>query len=266
MGQHTEEVLREKLGLVDEDLATLRDKECSEREGLAIWTGPLDSAAAPFYCGLGWGAPSSCEDRYDGPPLGYVFWVAIIAALIRPRSAPFAAPGPAPVENTSGTTSSLAGCGQRQRGWYTTVECARRGIGVVLGLTPIFTYGISLAMRLETFAALRATGLSFGFVGVVMFVVPSQSLPDPAMIPWMLFGLGAPLTYALANILIDRMRPKTGNTLSHTTGMVWFGAIFMLPVCLLAGAFHVPAFPPSGPDIGVWRTVVRVSHSSRYSR
>ena len=27
VGQHTEEVLREKLGLVDEDLATLRDKE-----------------------------------------------------------------------------------------------------------------------------------------------------------------------------------------------------------------------------------------------
>ena len=26
-GQHTEEVLREKLGLIDEDLATLRDKE-----------------------------------------------------------------------------------------------------------------------------------------------------------------------------------------------------------------------------------------------
>ena len=27
VGQHTEEVLREKLGLIDEDLATLRDKE-----------------------------------------------------------------------------------------------------------------------------------------------------------------------------------------------------------------------------------------------
>ena len=137
--------------------------------------------------------------------------------------------------------------------WYTTVKYVPAGaLAVVLGLTPIFTYGISLAMRLETFAALRATGLSFGFVGVIMFVVPSESLPDPSMIPWLLFGLGAPLTYALANILIDRMRPETGNTLSHTTGMVWFGAIFMLPVCLLAEAVHVPSFPPANPDIAVF--------------
>ena len=107
-------------------------------------------------------------------------------------------------------------------------------------------------MRLENFVALRAAGLSLGFVGVILFVAPRESLPDPSMVPWLLFGLAAPLTYSLANILIDRLRPATGNSLSLTTGMVWFGAIVMLPVCLLADAFHVPMLPLRVQDIAVF--------------
>ena len=211
-----------------------------------------------FYCGLGWGAAvaiAKIATTGGVHPLGYVFWVAFIAALILTAICAIRGTWPGTSRKQIWYYIIIGGLRIVSANviWYTTVKYVPAGaLAVVLGLTPIFTYGISLAMRLETFAALRATGLSFGFVGVVMFVVPSQSLPDPSMISWMLFGLGAPLTYALANILIDRMRPKTGNTLSHTTGMVWFGAIFMLPVCLLAGAFHVPAFPPSGPDIAVF--------------
>ncbi|CAN0546492.1 unnamed protein product [Laminaria digitata] len=107
-------------------------------------------------------------------------------------------------------------------------------------------------MRLENFAALRMAGLSLGFVGVILFVAPDESLPDPSMIPWLIFGLLAPLTYSLANILIDRLRPETGNSLSLTTGMVWFGAAVMLPVSLLTGAFHVPSMPPGPADIAVF--------------
>ena len=211
-----------------------------------------------FFCGLGWGvAVGIAKIATTGGvhPLGYVFWVAFIAAFILTiicgirRSCP----------GMTGTHIKyyiiIGGLRIVSANviWYTTVKYIPAGaLAVVLGLTPIFTYGISLAMRLENFMALRTAGLSAGFVGVVMFVVPSNSLPDPSMIPWLLFGLGAPLTYALANILIDRLRPKSGNTLSHTTGMVWFGAIFMLPVCLLAEAMHIPSFPPSIPDIAVF--------------
>ena len=188
-------------------------------------------------------------------PLGYVFWVAIIAALILTT-----------ICSIRGTYPGFTGQHIRYYiiigglrivcanvVWYTTVKYIPAGaLAVVLGLTPICTYAISLMMRVENFVALRAAGLSVGFVGVVLFVVPSESLPDPSMIPWLLFGLGAPLTYALANILIEKLRPATGNSLSLTTGMVWFGAIVMLPVCLLADAFHVPSLPLTAPDIAVF--------------
>ena len=211
-----------------------------------------------FYCGLGWGAAVAIAKIATAGgvhPLGYVFWVAIIAALILTGICTVRGTWPGisiehfryyvVIGGLRIVTANVI--------WYTTVKYVPAGaLAVVLGLTSIFTYGFSLVMRLETFAAVRATGLSCGLIGVILFVVPTQSLPDPSMVPWILFGLGAPFTYALANILIDRLRPKTGNTMSHTTGMVWFGAIFMLPVCLLAGAFHVPSFPPAVPDIAVF--------------
>lgn len=211
-----------------------------------------------FYCGLGWGAAvaiAKIATMGGVHPLGYVFWVAIIAALI--LTCICVIRGTYPGFSRLHIRYYIVIGGLRivcaNVVWYTTVKYVPAGaLAVVLGLTPIFTYAISLSMRLEHFVALRAAGLSLGFVGVVLFVAPNESLPDRSMIPWLLFGLGAPLTYSLANILIERMRPATGNSLSLTTGMVWFGAIVMLPVCLAVDAFHIPSFPPTAPDIAVF--------------
>ena len=211
-----------------------------------------------FYCGLGWGAAvaiAKIATTGGVHPLGYVFWVAIIAALI--LTGICATRGSFPGFTRQHVRYYIIIGGLRivcaNVVWYTTVKYVPAGaLAVVLGLTPICTYAISLMMRLESFAALRAAGLSLGFVGVVLFVAPRESLPEPSMIPWLLFGLCAPLTYALANILIEKMRPATGNSLSLTTGMVWFGALVMLPVCLMTGSFHVPSYPPTAPDIAVF--------------
>lgn len=211
-----------------------------------------------FYCGVGWGAAvaiAKIATTGGVHPLGYVFWVAIIAALILSGICVLRGTYPGVTKQHLRYYVIIGGlrivCANVV--WYTTVKYVPAGaLAVVLGLTPIFTYAISLMMRLEHFAALRAAGLSLGFVGVVMFVVPNNSLPDSSMIPWLLFGLLAPITYSLANILIEKLRPATGNSLVLTTGMVWFGALFMLVVCLLTGSFHVPGLPLSAPDIAVF--------------
>ncbi|CAN0490338.1 unnamed protein product, partial [Discosporangium mesarthrocarpum] len=146
-----------------------------------------------FYCGIGWGvAVAFAKIATTGgvDPLGYVFWVALIAALILSAICVLRRTRP-------GLTSAhlryyvIIG-GMRivcaNVVWYTTVKYIPAGtLAVVLGLTPIFTYAISLMMRVEHFAALRAAGLSLGFVGVILFVAPKESLPDPSMIPWLFF-------------------------------------------------------------------------------
>lgn len=218
----------------------------------------LISLGLLFYCGIGWGAAvaiAKIATTGGVHPLGYVFWVAIIAALILTGICILRRTAPGLTKQHLWYYVIIGGlrivCANVV--WYTTVKYVPAGaLAVVLGLTPIFTYAISLIMRLEHFAALRAAGLSLGFVGVILFIAPGESLPDPSMIPWLLFGLLAPLTYSLANILIERLRPETGNSLSLTTGMVWFGAAVMLPVSLLTGSFHIPSLPPSVPDMAVF--------------
>lgn len=211
-----------------------------------------------FYCGLGWGAAvaiAKVATTSGVHPLGYVFWVALIAALI--LTGICAIRGTYPHLTRSHLCYYVIIGGLRivcaNVVWYTVVKhTPAAALAVVLGTTSIFTYAISLTIRLERFIVLRAVGLGIGFVGVVLFVAPEQALPSSDMIPWLIFGLGAPLTYALANVLIDRLRPAEGNTLSHTAGMVWFGAAVMLPVALLADAFYVPNWPLMTPDIAVF--------------
>jgi len=218
----------------------------------------LISLGLLFYCGIGWGAAvaiAKIATTGGVHPLGYVFWVAIIAALILTGICILRRTSPGLTKQHLWYYVIIGGlrivCANVV--WYTTVKYVPAGaLAVVLGLTPIFTYAISLMMRLEHFAALRAAGLSLGFVGVILFIAPGESLPDQSMIPWLLFGLLAPLTYSLANILIERLRPETGNSLSLTTGMVWFGAAVMLPISLLTGSFHIPSLPPSVPDMAVF--------------
>ena len=141
-----------------------------------------------FYCGLGWGAAvaiAKIATTGGVHPLGYVFWVAIIAALILTGICTLRGTYPGFTALHLRYYMIIGGlrivCANVV--WYTTVKYVPAGaLAVVLGLTPIFTYAISLAMRLENFAALRAAGLSLGFVGVVLFIAPRESLPDPSMI------------------------------------------------------------------------------------
>ena len=199
-------------------------------------------------------------------PLGYVFWVAIIAALILTAICAVRGTGRHRIHLVLHHHWRAADR-KRQRDLVHYGQVRPAGaLAVVLGLTPIFTYGISLAMRLETFAALRATGLSFGFVGVVMFVIPSQSLPDPSMIPWMLFDSGA--VDICAGQYPDRPHAAENRqyALSYD-GYGRFGAIFMLPVVFWRVRFtsrHSHHQAPTSPCSAM--PLFRVSHSSRYSR
>jgi drug/metabolite transporter (DMT)-like permease len=66
-------------------------------------------------------------------------------------------------------------------------------IGVIGGLSPVFTYVLALAVRLERFDRVRALGVLLGFAGVLAIVVPRGELPDAAALPWAAAAVAAPL-------------------------------------------------------------------------
>jgi len=103
-------------------------------------------------------------------------------------------------------------------------------IGLGLTLVPILTYGIAVLFRIDRIRLLRIAGFLFGLAGVLLVLLPGQSLPEPGMAPWLLMAFGAPLCYSLSNVCIAILRPPEMRAIPLTCGVFACASIIMLPV------------------------------------
>ena len=103
---------------------------------------------------------------------------------------------------------------------------------IALGLTlePILTYVIAVLFRIDRVRLLRIAGILVGLAGILLVLLPSQSLPEPGMAPWLLMAFGAPLCYALSNVCMAILRPPERRPIPLTCGVSFACAILMLPV------------------------------------
>ena len=103
-------------------------------------------------------------------------------------------------------------------------------IALSLTLPPILTYVISIIFRIDHVRLLRIAGILFGLAGVLLVLLPGQSLPEPGMAPWLLMAFGAPLCYSLSNVFIATLRPPESRPIPFACGISFACAILMLPV------------------------------------
>ena len=103
-------------------------------------------------------------------------------------------------------------------------------IALGLTLTPMLTYVFSVLFRIDHIRLLRIIGILFGLAGILLVVVPGQSLPDPEMAPWLLMAFGAPLCYAFGTVCVAVLRPPESRPIPLTCGLSFASAILMLPV------------------------------------
>lgn len=129
---------------------------------------------------------------------------------------------------------------------------------IVVTTVPLLTYLLALAIRLESFASLRALGLLMGFLGALVLVAPKASLPEPQMAGWVGFGFLAPLLYAVGNVYVASRRPGSA-ALPLAAGMLWGAAIWQTPVVLLTDGFHPLTFPFS---LGEWGVIGQIAVTS----
>ena len=207
-----------------------------------------------FAIGVGWGL-GVIFAKYGGQngiaPVGYLFWVAlgggVVAMLICWLRGTF--PKLSREHLRYYLLTAILRTASANLIFYTVVQHIPAGVmSVVLGTSPLFTYGLSLSFRMEKFNQIRLGGLLLGLAGVALFVLPRGSLPDPSMAGWVLAGFAAPILYAVANIFIDRQRPKTGDSITFAVGMLWGTAILILPLAIYTGDFYVPALPLNAAD------------------
>ena len=211
-----------------------------------------------FAVGIGWGAGVSLvkfATAHGIAPLGYLFWLTVGGGLIAfgicaaRRNLPRLTPTHL---KYYGLTAGVRVAGANFI-LYTVVQHIPAGVmAVVLGTAPMFTYGLAYLFRMETFVPVRLIGLGCGFAGVVLFVAPRNSLPDPAMAGWVLAALGAPILYSIGNIVIERYRPAEGDSITFAVGMMWTASLIILPVAILTGQFHALWRPPSWAEYALF--------------
>jgi drug/metabolite transporter (DMT)-like permease len=109
-------------------------------------------------------------------------------------------------------------------------------LSLLLTLVPLATYALSLLLRVERFAWIRAAGLLVGMVGVGLIVAPANSLPEPGLAGWVLLGFAATVMFAIQNVYIARAWPRGCDALALSCGTLVFGALLLLPFVLATGA------------------------------
>lgn len=118
-------------------------------------------------------------------------------------------------------------------------------VGVIGALSPLFTYVIALALRVESLQRQRAAGILLGLLGVLALLLPRQGAGVPMALPWAVLALGGPLLLAAGNLFRSMAWPAGLHPLSAASLMLALQALLLVPTA--AGSGHL-ALPDSSGD------------------
>ena len=112
-------------------------------------------------------------------------------------------------------------------------------VAVTQTLIPIMTYALALALAVgvERLRWLRVSGIALGFAGVLLIVVPGNSLPEPGMAVWVLVLLLTAFSLALVFVATAKFRPLEAASLREAAGSLCAGTVFLLPVMAIDGSW-----------------------------
>jgi len=125
-------------------------------------------------------------------------------------------------------------------------------MAVIMAFTPIFTYMLSLAFRVEKMIGVRVVGVMLGIGGAMLIVLPKSSLPDPALAIWVLIGFCVPLMHGSAYVLLsEKHRPAGSTSLGIAAGTLFTTSILSLSLALAMGQFQMLAPPFSTGELAL---------------
>jgi drug/metabolite transporter (DMT)-like permease len=196
------------------------------------------------------------------PPLGYAFWQAfgpalillLVCALRRIRL------GLSRGEFLFYVTAGLLGITIPNINFFFVIAHIPAGVmAVVVATAPMLTYGFALTLGEERFGWGRAGGIGLGLAGALCLLLPRASLPDPAMLGWVVLAFLTPAFYAANSLYSARRRPAGGHSLALACGMMFGASLFQSAAMLASGSFY-PLWPPFAlPD---WALIGQIAISA----
>lgn len=124
-------------------------------------------------------------------------------------------------------------------------------VGVIAALSPIFTYTIALALKIEAMRPLRAVGIGLGLVGVTAIMLPRGALPATDALPWALAALAAPLLHASGNLFRSLAWPAGLKPLSAASLLLFLQALVLVPMAIALGEFEAPRLSLADEDLAL---------------
>ena len=221
------------------------------RQGLSLWQS-VRAFALLLFMGTTWGGTISLAkiaSHHGGHPLGIALcqtagagMLLLLLSLLRGQGLPLhlKALGFYLVCGIIGGVLPALGL---------FIAAAHIPAGVVsigLATMPLFTYGLSVLLRVEAVNRRRLFGVILGLSAVVLLVLPDSSLPGGSFLPWVLLALGAAFGYAVENLFIALRRPADLDSFMVGAGRQLVGALLLLPLALTWDK-AVPLFTAWGP-------------------
>lgn len=194
-------------------------------------------------------------------PFGYSFWqslgpaiiIGLIAVLRRTPG------GHKPSHITFYFICGLTGIAVPNTAMYfTAAHLPASVLAMVVNIVPIVAYPLALLLKLENFRWLRLLGIALAICGLMLLILPRASMPA-VMVPWILFALITPFSFALCSIYIARYRPDELDTCTLAAGMLISSSILLTPMVFFTHHFYLFHLPLTTPD---WVILLEIILSS----
>ncbi len=118
-------------------------------------------------------------------------------------------------------------------------------LAITIATVPMLTLALAFIFRIERPVFSRVFGLILGIVGVGLIVLPESSLPDPALVPWVLLAVACACCYAIENTYIAMNMPDDVDAITVLCGMMGMATVMSAGLAYAMDAVYLPAFPPT---------------------
>lgn len=121
-------------------------------------------------------------------------------------------------------------------------------LSILIAFVPLLTYPLAIALKIDDYDQRRLIGLLLGFLGVLMILLPSSSLPDASKIIFVPLALLAACFYAMEANYVSKWGTANLDPIEVLLGASIFGALFALVLSLSTGQFIDPRTEWNGPE------------------
>jgi len=205
-----------------------------------------------LFMGLAWGLMISMQKisiQHGAHPIGLGFWMVLTSTLMlavpvllkhRPR------------RFRKDVFLFCLFCGVVGIGFpsvalaWAAAELPAGIVAITFASMPIFTYALSVLFRVEGAERMRLIGVCIGLSGMLLILLPKQSLPSPSMVPWALLAILACFSMATENFVAGGFRPPNVKSMQLTCGRNAVAVLLLAPVVYFTDT-GIPLFEPWGP-------------------